>query len=198
MSRSRVLPIGIAFEDLRYATVQLDDEPRRRNPGRALACQAAVRRRNAPFRITREQLVREGHDAVDVANRMLEALRGRDLFADSSLDRGWISLLFHRAELPAPEIQPFDRLLDAVVRPDLASARGDWLAQALVRAKVQGAVIDRAYAHALSVAPKQHRAGADANHLYDVLRQALLLDVSDPIELLEHPHGRCSPEDHQR
>ena len=129
--------------------------------------------------IRRQALVRDGAGVEFVARRMVEQLRDHDLYADGSHDQRWINQLFRAAGLAAPELRPFDKLLDQIVRPDL-EGEGDWLARELARATEQGAILDEAYARAGAIAPKTHRAGPDARHLHEVLRQVFLLIGRSP------------------
>jgi len=128
----------------------------------------------AVHRIGRRELEQHGRAADQVSARMSAALRDRTLWADGSLDQRWINRLFAGAGLLAPEVRPFDQLLDQVVRPEIDGA-GDWLARELARATSQGAIIDEAYARAGAIAPKVHRAGPDARYLHEVLRQVMIL-----------------------
>lgn len=122
--------------------------------------------------ITREELYASGLAASKAAELLASATGGRILYADGSLDRFWITQLFAVAALEPPTVQAFDKLLDTIVRPD-GDPGGDQLARDLARAERQGAIIDQAFARAQEIAPKKHRAAADAHHLYAVLREVL-------------------------
>jgi hypothetical protein len=126
--------------------------------------------------ISRQVLADQGRPIAEVARRMRDALEGRDLYADGTRDQGWIDRLFDAASLPSLVLQHFDRLLDAVVKPEL-EASNDWLAKELARLSEQGPIVDEAYARARLVAAPTHRAGDDARHLCEVLRQALSLQA---------------------
>lgn len=125
--------------------------------------------------ISRTEVVTNGLPPAVVAKELLEATSGRTLFADSSTDQLWISRLFDAASMPAPTVEPFDKLLDSIARPEPERRADEWLARELQKAELQGAVIDSAFNAARTLAPKTHRAGPDAYHLYVVLHQVLLL-----------------------
>lgn len=123
----------------------------------------------------RQRLLDHSSPALNVAIRTREAFHGRTIYADGPTDQAWLHRLFHDVDrLPAPQLQPFDLLLDAVIRPEV-NTPGDWLRLELARAVRQGELIDQADKRANAVAPKTHRAGADARYLCEILFQAMAL-----------------------
>ena len=102
----------------------------------------------------------QGKPAPVVARRMIEALRGVDVYADSEMDWRWLATLCTTADVyPVPAIGRFEVLLESVVgslSPDTKELR---VAQAIARA--------HAYA------PRVHRAGPDAHHLRAVYLELL-------------------------
>jgi hypothetical protein len=98
------------------------------------------------------QLWQEGRPVWDVARRMNMALGGRELFSDAPQDEAWLRLLFDAAGC----------------EPSFTIRRTD------ARVLISHAAADRgldeaAYAHAerlaIEIAPRRHRAEADARHL---------------------------------
>lgn len=126
--------------------------------------------------ITREELRASGVPVRAAAELFANATEGRILYADGSRDGFWLGRLFTAAGYPTPKVESFDKLLDTIVRPDVKLS-GDRIAQDLARADRQGAIIDQAYQRAQEVAPKRHRAGADACHLRAVLLEAVSLVI---------------------
>lgn len=127
--------------------------------------------------ITREELRASGVSVAAAVEVVVAATAGRTLYADGSLDGFWVDRIFAAAAVRTPRIESFDALLDAIVRPE-ADAGLAPEARDLARAERQGAIIDRAYARAQEIAPKRHRAAADAFHLCITLREALKGAVS--------------------
>jgi hypothetical protein len=126
--------------------------------------------------ISRLTLVRDGQRSGPAARQFAEATKGRRLFADSAMDGWWMKRLFQTAKLaPPPFVEDFYKLLDVVIRPEPTIVDGDPIALRLARAELQGALIDQAYESARRTAPKRHRAGDDARHLYTVYCEALAL-----------------------
>lgn len=123
--------------------------------------------------ISKAELIAAGLPPAEVATEFLTMTLGRTLYADSSADQRWINRLFEAASVSAPVILPFDELLDSIVRPEPQGRSGEWLADELRKAELQGALIDAAFNAARSSAPKTHRAGPDAYHLYVVLLHVL-------------------------
>lgn len=125
--------------------------------------------------LSRSVLFERGEPGPSVARRLVTALAGFTVYSDSEMDQRWLRRLCDAVGVPTPAVQPFDALLDAVVRPEPEGGAGDWLVHELARATGQGAIIDEAYARAGAIAPKVHRAGPDARHLQEVLSQVLAL-----------------------
>jgi hypothetical protein len=102
--------------------------------------------------ITLAQLECEGRPVWEVATRMNAALRGRELYSDAPQDENWLRLLFEAAGLePAFTIRKVDaRIL---------------IAQSAVNRGLDEATYARAKAQAAELAPRRHRAEADARHL---------------------------------
>lgn len=115
--------------------------------------------------ISRRVLVDQGLPIDVIATRMRTMLNRRILYADSSSDQRWINRLFDAVGLPGLVLQPFDELLDEVVKSEVEEAGRSRLND--------DRMIDEAYARARLTAPPTHRAGADARYLYEVLHQAL-------------------------
>jgi hypothetical protein len=124
--------------------------------------------------ISRYTLLAGGISVSDAADKLLEATHGRALFADGPHDSAWIGRLFDAAGLPPPIVNSFDRLLDAVVRPE-AGLAVDPAMQELTRADLQRKLIDAAHGYANWCAPKTHRAARDAYYLFEVFRRALMI-----------------------
>jgi DNA polymerase III epsilon subunit-like protein len=102
--------------------------------------------------ITLYQVQREGRPAWEIAKRMNAALAGRELFSDAAQDETWLRLLFDAAGIdPTFTI----RRTDATVLISRAAAeRG-----------MSEAAYERAKGMAAELAPRRHRAEADARHL---------------------------------
>lgn len=104
----------------------------------------------------------DGRPVSEVARRMNEALDGRELFSDAPQDETWLRLLFEAAGLEPTFIV---RKTDArVLISQRAAERG-----------LDDAAYARARALATELAPRRHRAEADARHLA-VLWNIILLD----------------------
>src|SRR5579864_5644507 len=98
------------------------------------------------------QLHAEGRPVWEVARHMNQALDGRELFSDSPLDQVWLRRIFDEAGLDPDFIV---RKMDAeALIMTLATNRG---LDADVYAKVK--------VTAARLAPRRHRAEADARHL---------------------------------
>jgi hypothetical protein len=98
------------------------------------------------------QLWREGRAVWEVAQRMNAVLGGRELFSDAPQDEAWLRLLFDAAGC----------------EPGFTIRRTD--ARVLIsQAAVHSGLDEAAYAHAerlaIEMAPRRHRAEADARHL---------------------------------
>jgi hypothetical protein len=101
----------------------------------------------ARHRITLDALSRDGRPTFEIARRMNETLRDRELFADSPFDESWLSQMFDAAGLdPAFRVRRTD---PAVLIEQLAGDR---------------AIYAEAKRHASRKAPPKHRAEADARH----------------------------------
>jgi hypothetical protein len=98
------------------------------------------------------QLWREGRPVWEVARRMNTALVGRELFSDALQDEAWLRLLFDAAGFePAFTIRRTDaRIL---------------ISQAAADSGLDEATYAHAKALATEMAPRRHRAEADARHL---------------------------------
>lgn len=98
------------------------------------------------------QLRRDGRPVWEVARRMNMALGGRELFSDAPQDEAWLRLLFDAAGLePTFTIRRTDA---RVLVSRAAAARG-----------LDEAAYARAKSLAAEMAPRRHRAEADARHL---------------------------------
>jgi hypothetical protein len=133
--------------------------------------------------ISRYVLQAGGVSVSRAADALSKATHGRALFADSSHDSGWVGRLFDAAGRQPPIVNSFDRLLDAVVRPDPGS-KVDPLMRELTRADLQGKLIDAAYAYADWCAPKTHRAARDAYYLFETFQRALMIGAFSADDLL--------------
>lgn len=98
------------------------------------------------------QLWRDGRPVWDVARRMNAAPGGRELFSDAPRDETWPRLLFDAA---GSEPTFTIRMTDARVL----------ISQAAVDRGLDEAACARAKARAAEIAPRRHRAEADARHL---------------------------------
>lgn len=98
------------------------------------------------------QLWREGRPVWEVARRMNTSLNGRELFSDAPRDEAWLRLMFDAAGLePAFMVRRTDaRIL---------------ISQAAVDRGLDDAAYGRARVLAAEMAPRRHRAEADARHL---------------------------------
>ena len=99
-----------------------------------------------------ERLLQDGRPAWEVAQRVNMALNGRELFSDAPQDEAWLRLLFDAAGC----------------EPAFTIRRTD--ARVLIsQAAVHSGLDEAAYAHAkglaIEMAPRRHRAEADARHL---------------------------------
>lgn len=102
--------------------------------------------------ISLERLRTHGRSVWDIAQRMNRVLAGRELFSDSLLDEGWLTRIFNSAGLdPAFTIRRMDA---EVLILELAKLRG-----------LDAGNYERARLKAKRLAPRIHRAGADARHL---------------------------------
>lgn len=102
--------------------------------------------------ITLSRLRTDGRPVSDVARRMNETLSGRELFSDAPQDETWLRLLFDAAGLEPTFIV---RKTDArILISERAADRG-----------LNEAVYARAKALVAELAPRRHRAEADARHL---------------------------------
>ncbi|HET9148395.1 MAG TPA: hypothetical protein VFN77_10110 [Acetobacteraceae bacterium] len=102
--------------------------------------------------ITLAQLWRDGRPARDVAQRMNAVLDGRELFSDAPQDERWLRLLFDAAG----------------VEPSFTIRRTDariLISQAAGERGLDEAAFSRAKVRAAEMAPRRHRAEADARHL---------------------------------
>jgi hypothetical protein len=133
--------------------------------------------------ISRYVLQAGGLSASRAADKLLEATHGRALFADGPHDSAWIGRLFDAAGRPAPIVNSFDRLLDAVVRPD-AGLAVDPAMQELTRSDLQRKLIDAAHAYGNWCAPRTHRAARDAYYLFEVFKRALMIGAFSGDDLL--------------
>ncbi len=102
--------------------------------------------------IAPEQLMALGSPPLQIARRMNETLAGRELFSDSSMDEFWLMRMFEDAgDDPAFTI----RRTDANVLFAERAAQFGWDRRRLERVR------DKAN----QIAPRTHRAEADARHL---------------------------------
>jgi hypothetical protein len=113
-----------------------------------------------------ERLQQDGRPAWEVAQRVNAALSGRELFSDAPQDEAWLRLLFDAAGC----------------EPDFTIRRTD--ARVLIsQAAVHSGLDEAAYAHAerlaIEIAPRRHRAEADARHLA-VLWHIVALGILEP------------------
>ncbi len=104
-------------------------------------------------KISSDQLIARGRTPLEIANRMNQALAGRELFSDGPAeDERWLRIVFDEAGLePAFTIRRFHA--DLMIA-QFAARRG-WDDAALQSAKVE----------AERISPRMHRAEADARHL---------------------------------
>lgn len=112
--------------------------------------------------ISRAELAADGKPAFDIARHMNVKLAGRELFADSPFDEAWLNQLFDAAGLE-PAFQPRRMLADLYID---ATAR---------RLGLDQPAIDALHSRADVVAPRTHRAEADARHwatLWQLVQQA--------------------------
>lgn len=121
--------------------------------------------------ITREKLASEGEPHDVVAARMVEALRGHDLFASApSWDGKWLSVLLRGAGLPRHELRLRD--MDEALRATAAEILQGVLPSARLDVEVHALVVA---ANAGKQAHPAHRALADAQGEYETwcrLRQS--------------------------
>jgi hypothetical protein len=121
--------------------------------------------------LSRQALFEHGKPGPDVARRLLATLGGIDVYADSDLDGTWITKLFAAASVAhPPAIGRFEALLFDIVPPDL----GDVSRMALIQESRR--IADH-------MAPRTHRAAADALHLRAWHRAALRLVASEELNL---------------
>ncbi len=110
------------------------------------------KRAEALHGITMEQLAARGEPPFRIARRMNEALAGREIFSDSPMDEVWLMRMFEEAgDDPAFTI----RRTHADIVMGERAARFGW----------DGPGLARVTAEALQLAPRTHRAEADARHL---------------------------------
>jgi len=104
-------------------------------------------------KISRDRLVAQGRPPFEIARPMNQALAGRELFSDGPVDdKRWLRIVFDEAGLdPAFTIRRFRA--DLLIK-QLAAELG-W----------DDAGYETAKAEAARVAPRMHRAEADARHL---------------------------------
>ena len=145
------IEIGWAFTDLEIGTIVSESHlirPPEDWPVKASWDRAAERLHG----ITLAQLWRDGRPTWEVARRMNTVLDGRELFSDALQDEAWLRLLFDAAGLdPTFTIRRTDaRILISRVAADLG---------------MDEATYARAKALAAELAPRRHRAEADARHL---------------------------------
>ena len=98
------------------------------------------------------QLRRDGESVQEVAERMNRLLDGRELFSDDPHDEAWLGLIFAAAGLEPTFTLP--RLDARTLIAGLATERG-----------MDAATLAQAKADAARLAPRRHRAEADARHL---------------------------------
>lgn len=116
-------------------------------------------------RISLSQLHREGRPVWEVARRMNAALGGRELFSDAPQDEAWLGLLFDAAGVePSFTIRRTDaRILISQAAADHGMSQADYT---------------RAKELAAQLAPRRHRAEADARHLAVLWQMAELQKMS--------------------
>jgi hypothetical protein len=112
--------------------------------------------------ITQAMLKAHGKPPFQVAQLLNTAVAGRDVFADSPFDEAWLNQLFDAAGLE-PTFQLRRMLADLYID---ANAR---------RLGLDQPAIDTLHSRADEVAPRTHRAEADARHwatLWQLVRRA--------------------------
>jgi hypothetical protein len=131
--------------------------------------------------LSRKALFEQGEPGPDVARRLIEALAGADIYADSELDGAWVTKLCGAANMaPPPAIGRFEALLYDIVPADF----GDVSRMALIQ---EGRRI------ADDLAPRAHRAAADALHLRAWHRATLRLVGVEELNLRGRASGRGRP-----
>lgn len=157
------IEIGWAFADPETGTIVSESHlirPPEDWPVKESWDQAAERL----HRITLSQLRLDGRPVREIAQRMNAVLDGRELFSDAPQDEGWLRLLFDAAGIEPTFIV---RKTDATVLISrVAGDRG-----------LDEAAHARAKAKAADLAPRLHRAEADARHLavlWDIVSRGAL------------------------
>jgi len=102
--------------------------------------------------IALDQLRREGRPVWEVARRMNTALSGLELFSDAPQDEAWLRLLFDAAGF-----EPTFTIRRKDARVEISQAAAD--------CGLDEAAYACAKALATEMAPRRHRAEADARHL---------------------------------
>ena len=111
--------------------------------------------------VSRRMLFEQGEPGPKVARRLVEALKGAEVYSESEMDQHWVATLCARAGIePIPKLQNFEALLDEVLEfINDVEVRAMHIAHARVRAAI--------------AAPRRHRAGPDASHLRAVYLEIL-------------------------
>lgn len=145
------IEIGWAFLDLEAGTV-VSESHLIRPPDDWPIKESWDRAAERLHGIALSQLRLDGRPVWEIARRMNGALGGRELFSDAPQDEAWLRLLFDAAGLEPTFLV---RRTDArVLISRVAGDRG-----------LDEAAYARAKAKAADLAPRRHRAEADARHL---------------------------------
>lgn len=131
--------------------------------------------------LSRKILFQQGEPGPDVARRLIEALAGADVYADSELDGIWITKLCEAAGIaPPPAIGRFEALLFDMVPADLGEVS-------------RTALIQESRRLADHLAPRAHRAVPDALHLRAWHRAILRLVGLEELNLRGRAFDRGRP-----
>ena len=118
-------------------------------------------------KITKEELYAHGRTPVEIADRMNKTLRGRELYSDHPLDdERWWFMIWKASGAPA--FTTGDTEAICMIEPTFMLRQvnaENLIVRLAVKRGWDAAGYEAAKAEAARIAPKKHRAEADARHL---------------------------------
>ncbi len=118
-------------------------------------------------RISRDQLIAQGKPPIEIVNRMNTVLAGRKLYSNSPVDdERWLFKMWEDAGVPAFTVG--ERQTIALPAPKFAIRKmhaGKLIGRIATKLGWDASDFKSAKAEAAHLAPRKHRAEADARHL---------------------------------